>query len=131
MMTDPVADMLTRVRNALRVERRDVDVPSSRLKRAIAGVLKEEGYIRDFQEIPTKPRPTLRIHLKYGPEGEQVILQLRRTSRPGRRVYRPVDGLPHVRGGLGVAIVSTSRGVMSDRQARARRLGGEVLCAVW
>ena len=131
MMTDPVADMLTRIRNALQVERAHVDMPCSRLKCAIADVLKEEGYIRDFEEIETRPRPTLRIRLKYGPEGEKVIQEIRRTSRPGLRVYRPVDGLPKVKGGLGVAIVSTSRGVMSDRQARARRLGGEVLCTIW
>ena len=131
MMTDPVADMLTRIRNALRVDRQHVDMPSSRLKRDIAGVLQEEGYIRGSEELPTKPSPTLRVSLKYGPEGEQVVVEIRRVSRPGRRVYRSVDELPRVRGGLGMAVVSTSRGVMSDRQARARHLGGEVLCTVW
>ena len=131
MMTDPVADMLTRIRNALRVDRQHVDMPSSRLKRDIAGVLQEEGYIRGSEELPTKPSPTLRVNLKYGPEGEQVVVEIRRVSRPGRRVYRSVEELPQVRGGLGMAVVSTSRGVMSDRQARARRLGGEVLCTVW
>ena len=131
MMTDPVADMLTRIRNALRVERQHVDMPASRLKQALALVLKEEGYIRGFEELPTQPRPTLRIQLKYGPVGERVIQQLQRESRPGRRVYRSVGDLPRVMNGLGVAVVSTSRGVMSDRQARARKLGGEVLCIIW
>jgi len=131
MMTDPVADMLTRVRNAVRIDRAHVEMPTSRLKRALAQVLKEEGYVRDFEELPTRPQPTLRVHLKYGVNGEKVIQNLRRESRPGRRVYRSVDELPRVMGGLGVAIVSTSRGVMSDRQARARKLGGEVLCTVW
>ena len=131
MMTDPVADMLTRIRNALRIERRHVDMPTSRLKGAVAQVLKDEGYIRDFEHLPTEPRATLRVLLKYGSSGEKVIQQLRRASRPGRRLYRSVAALPRVRAGLGVAIVSTSRGVMSDRQARARKLGGEVLCTVW
>jgi small subunit ribosomal protein S8 len=147
MMTDPIADMLTRIRNANSIERPAVEMSATRLKQSIAEVLKTEGYILDyrvgvyaandqgqvvFQEpAPMGPQSVLRIYLKYGPEGEKVIQQIERASRPGRRLYRRSAQLKPVLDGLGIAILSTSRGVMSDRQARAQRLGGELLCTVW
>jgi small subunit ribosomal protein S8 len=148
MMTDPVADMLTRIRNANRIERPAVDMPATALKRSIAQVLKDEGFILDYQvgelvegsqshpEFQARSdakgsRALLRIFLKYGPEGEQIIRHVERGSRPGRRLYRRHGQLQPVLDGLGIAILSTSRGVMSDRQARSKRLGGELLCTVW
>jgi small subunit ribosomal protein S8 len=148
MMTDPIADMLTRVRNANRIERPAVDMPATTLKRSIAQVLKDEGFILDYQvgEVVKTPeghqdfqvRPeakggkaVLRLYLKYGPEGEQVIRHVERGSRPGRRLYRRHGQLRPVLDGLGIAVLSTSRGVMSDRQARAQRLGGELICTIW
>ncbi len=131
MMTDPIADMLTRIRNAVRVERPHVDMPLSRVKRGVAEVLKREGYIWDWQEIDDKPVKQLRIELKYGPSGERVIRHIKRISRPGRRIYRRARDLRPVLNGLGITIISTSPGVMSDREARQRNLGGEVLCEVW
>jgi small subunit ribosomal protein S8 len=131
MMTDPIADMLTRIRNAVRVERPHVDIPISKVKRGLAEVLKREGYIWDWEEMVDKPRNHLRVHLKYGPNGERLIRRIRRISKPGRRVYKASDGLKPILGGLGICILSTSRGVISDREARQRRLGGEVLCEVW
>ena len=143
MMTDPVADMLTRIRNANRIERPIVDIPATTLKQRLAQVLKDEGYIYDFQvgkaegedfttEVSaTDPKRVLRIILKYGPEGEKVIQHIERVSKPGRRLYWKAKDFKPVLDGLGIAILSTSRGVMSDRQARAQRLGGEVLCKVW
>ena len=131
MMTDPIADMLTRIRNAVRVERPHVDIPLSKVKRGLAEVLKREGYIWDWEEMADKPRSHLRVHLKYGPNGERIIRRIRRVSKPGRRIYKGSDGLKPILGGLGISILSTSRGVISDREARQRRLGGEVLCEVW
>jgi small subunit ribosomal protein S8 len=131
MMTDPIADMLTRIRNAVRVERPHVDIPLSKVKRGLAEVLKREGYIWDWEEMADKPHSHLRVHLKYGPNGERIIRRIRRVSKPGRRIYKGSDGLKPVLGGLGIFILSTSRGVISDREARQRRLGGEVLCEVW
>jgi len=131
MMTDPVADMLTRLRNAVRVERPHVDIPLSKLKRGVADALKREGYIWDWEEIPAKPAGNLRVHLKYGPNGERVIRHIKRVSRPGRRVYSGSTELKPILGGLGISILSTSRGVISDREARQRKLGGEVLCEIW
>jgi len=131
MMTDPVADMLTRIRNAVRVERPHVDMPLSKVKRGLAEVLKREGYIWDWEEIPGEPTTALRVHLKYGPNGERVIRHIRRISKPGRRVYSGVTSLKPILGGLGISILSTSRGVISDREARQRKLGGELLCEVW
>ena len=131
MMTDPVADMLTRIRNAVRIERPHVDLPVSKVKRGLAEVLKREGYIWDWEELEGKPGNQLRLHLKYGPNGERVIRRIRRVSKPGRRVYSRVAGLKPVLGGLGICVISTSRGVISDREARQRKLGGEVLCEVW
>ncbi len=148
MMTDPIADMLTRIRNANRIERVAVDMPSTVLKQRVAQVLKDEGFIIDYQvgrmaaneqgaeEFRAErdyrgPKAVLRVFLKYGPEGEKVLRKIERASRPGRRLYRGYSELKPVLDGLGIAILSTSRGVMSDRQARAQRLGGELLCTVW
>lgn len=131
MMTDPIADMLTRIRNAVRVERPFVDMPSSRVKRGIADVLKREGYIWDWKEVDEEqPYKILRLELKYGPSGEKVIQSIRRISKPGRRTYSKSRELRPILGGLGIQIVSTSQGVVSDREARRQNLGGEVLCEV-
>ena len=131
MMTDPIADMLTRIRNAVGVERPYVDMPISKVKRGLADVLKREGYIWDWQEMETAPVTQLRIELKYGPNGERVIQRIRRISKPGRRIYTKAKDLKPILDGLGISIISTSRGVVSDREARQRNLGGEVLCEVW
>ncbi len=143
MMTDPIADMLTRIRNANRIERPVVDIPATTMKQRLAQVLKDEGYIHDFHvgrtegeefnadTSPTDPRRVLRIVLKYGPDGEKVIQHIERVSKPGRRLYYKAKDLKPVLDGLGIAVISTSRGVMSDRQARAQRLGGEILCKIW
>jgi small subunit ribosomal protein S8 len=128
-MTDPIADMLTRIRNAQRSEKQSVAMPASKLKSAIAQVLKDEGYIEDFAVRDAEGRPQLEISLKYY-AGKPVIERIERVSRPGLRIYRPKDELPKVMNGLGVAIVSTSRGVMTDRKARGMGVGGEVLCIV-
>mgnify|MGYP000459898441 CR=1 FL=1 len=131
MMTDPIADMLTRIRNAVRIERPYVDMPISKVKRGLADVLKREGYIWDWKEVDSTPVHELRVELKYGPNGERVIRHLKRVSTPGRRVYRKARGLPPILNGLGISVISTNRGVISDREARQRNLGGEVLCEVW
>lgn len=131
MMTDPIADMLTRIRNAVRVEHPDVEMPVSKVKRGVAEVLKREGYIWDFEEVATTPANQLKLHLKYGPNGERVIRHIRRVSKPGRRIYSGATQLRPVLNGMGISIISTSRGVISDREARQRKLGGEVLCELW
>lgn len=128
-MTDPIADMLTRIRNAQRANKAEVQMPASKVKKAIAEVLKGEGYVADLRDDQADGKAVLTIRLKYA-EGRPVIAKIERVSRPGLRVYRGKDDLPKVMGGLGVAIVSTSKGVMSDRQARAAGHGGEVLCVV-
>jgi small subunit ribosomal protein S8 len=128
-MTDPIADMLTRIRNGQQAEKQSVAMPASRVKAAIAQVLKDEGYVDDFAVREREGRPTLEISLKYY-AGKPVIEKIERVSRPGLRIYRPKDELPKVMNGLGVAIVSTSRGVMTDRKARGLGVGGEVLCFV-
>ena len=128
-MTDPIADMLTRIRNAQCSEKKSVAMPASKLKSAIAQVLKDEGYIEDFAVREAEGKPQLEISLKYY-AGKPVIERIERVSRPGLRIYRPKDELPKVMNGLGVAIVSTSRGVMTDRKARGMGVGGEVLCIV-
>jgi small subunit ribosomal protein S8 len=130
-MTDPIADMLTRIRNAVRVERSHVEIPSSKIKTNIAAVLKREGYIWDYEVVEDKPQNLLRIQLKYGPNGERVIQHLQRVSSPGRRVFARVDQMPKVLQGLGISIVSTSHGVMSSREAKQKGVGGEVLCMLW
>jgi small subunit ribosomal protein S8 len=128
-MSDPIADMLTRIRNAQQSERQQVAMPASKVKKAIAQVLKDEGYIEDFAVRDLEGKATLEIGLKYY-AGKPVIEKIERVSRPGLRIYRPKDELPNVMNGLGVAIVSTSRGVMTDRKARGLGVGGEVLCIV-
>ncbi|MFM7845654.1 MAG: 30S ribosomal protein S8 [Planctomycetota bacterium] len=131
MLTDPIADMLTRIRNAVAIERPFVDVPASKVKRGLADVLKREGYIWDWEEVSSDVLPQLRIQLKYGPSGERLIQHVRRVSCPGRRIYRKSRDLRPVLNGMGITIISTSHGVVSDREARQRNLGGEVLCEVW
>ncbi len=131
MMTDPIADMLTRIRNAVSVERPHVEMPLSKVKRGLADVLKREGFIWDWSELEAQPVKQLRIELKYGPNGERVIQRIRRISKPGCRVYSKARDLRPVLDGLGISILSTSRGVVSDREARQRNLGGEVLCEIW
>jgi small subunit ribosomal protein S8 len=131
MMTDPIADMLTRIRNAVRVERPHITMPLSKVKRGLAEVLKREGYIWDWTEEAGEPASQLKLELKYGPNGERVIRHIRRVSTPGRRVYSRASELKPVLNGLGIKVLSTSRGVISDREARQRNLGGEVLCELW
>ena len=132
-MTDPVADMLTRIRNANLAMHDDVSMPSSKLKVELAKILKQEGYITDFEVATEESQPgaTLKIDLKYSSQRERVITDLRRISKPGLRVYSKAATAPRVLGGLGVAVLSTSRGLMTDKEARRRKLGGEVLCHVW
>jgi len=129
-LSDPIADMLTRIRNAVRVRRQHVSVRASKVCAGVASVLKQEGYIEDYKLVEDQKQGLIRVYLKYGPSGEKAITDIQRASKPGRRVYRGVADLPRPTGGLGVAIVSTSRGVMSDREARRANLGGEVLCTV-
>ncbi|MGO9601183.1 MAG: 30S ribosomal protein S8 [Isosphaeraceae bacterium] len=131
MMTDPIADMLTRIRNAVRIERLFLDMPTSNMRRGIAQVLKDEGYIWDFEEVETVPARTLRLHLKYGPNGERLITKIDRISKPGRRIYRGYKELKPILGGLGIQILSTPRGIVSDRRARAEKIGGEVMAMVY
>ncbi len=130
-MTDPISDMLTRIRNATMVRHDRTDLPASKMKLEVAKILKQEGFIRTFKLLEEGPQGVIRIYLKYSEDGESAIHGLRRVSKPGRRVYRGVAELPQVRSGLGVAVVSTSRGVVTDAQARRLQVGGEVLCEVW
>ena len=130
-MTDPVADMLTRIRNVVMVGRREVDMPYSNLKRAIADALVREGYLVKVDVAGEGPEKALRLELKYGPDGEKVIRMIKRESKPGRRLYNRSRDLPRVLDGLGTAIISTSKGVLSDRECRRANVGGEVLCIVW
>jgi small subunit ribosomal protein S8 len=132
-MTDPIADMLTRIRNANVAMQDTVRMPSSKLKEALAAILVREGYIADFKVEDNQVRPgrTLEISMKYSPERVRTISGIRRISKPGLRVYTNVDRLPRVLGGLGVAVLSTSHGLMTDREARRKRMGGEILCYVW
>ncbi len=130
-MTDPIADMLTRMRNALAAKHQKVDVPASKLKAEIARILKEEGFILSYKLIGEGSRSNIRIMLKYGTRGEQIISKIERVSRPGCRVYKGSDELIKVLGGMGVNILSTSRGIMTDRQARREKVGGEVLCRIY
>ena len=127
---DPIADMLTRIRNANRVGRRMVLIPKSKICTGIAQVLKDEGYIEEYDVIDDERQGTIRVKLKYSMTGEKVIHDLDRASKPGRRIYRKVDELPKVLNGMGIAVVSTSKGVMSDRKAREANVGGELLCTV-
>jgi small subunit ribosomal protein S8 len=127
---DPIADMLTRIRNANRVGRKFVLIPRSKICTGIAQVLKDEGYINDFSVIDDQRQGQIRVELKYSLNGDRVIHEIDRSSKPGRRIYRGVDALPKVLNGLGIAVVSTSKGVMSDRKARENNVGGELLCTV-
>jgi small subunit ribosomal protein S8 len=131
MKSDPVADLLTRIRNGSRAEHEKVDVPSSKLKVRIAEILKEEGFIKNYRVLDDPKQGMLRVYLKYGPANEKVISGLVRVSKPGRRVYVTHDKVPSILAGMGVAIVSTSRGVCTDRDARKQKVGGEVLAYVW
>lgn len=131
MMTDPIADMLTRIRNALMARKKTVTVPASKIKLEIVRILKEEGYIEDYQYIDEKPQGKIEIVLKYDENKRPVIAGLRRISKPGRRIYMGYKDLPKVLDGLGIAIVSTSQGIMTDYEARKRKIGGEVICEIW
>ena len=131
MVTDPVADMLTRIRNGSLAEHEKVDIPSSKLRVRLAEILKEEGFIKNFRLIEDKRQGVLRVYLKYGPGQERVIIGLRRVSKPGKRRYVGADRIPSVLGGMGVAILSTPQGVLTDRESRKAKVGGEVLCYVW
>ena len=130
-ITDPIADMLTRIRNANSAKHDTVDIPASNMKKSIAAILQEEGYIKNFQLIDDGTQGVIRVTLKYGPGKEKVISGLRRVSKPGLRVYAGAEELPKVLRGLGIAIVSTSKGVMTDKKARQAHVGGEVLAFVW
>ena len=130
-LSDPTADMLTRIRNALRARHETLNVPANKVCEGICRVLRDEGYIQDYRRIDDACQGQLRVYLKYGPVGEDVINHVERASRPGRRLYRGVADLPRVRGGLGIVVVSTSRGVLSDRECRDQNVGGEVLCTVY
>ena len=131
MMTDPVADMLTRIRNSVRIERSHVDMPSSKLRVGIAQVLKDEGYLWDFEVVTEDNFPVLRLHVKYGPNGEKLITKIDRVSKPGCRKYAGYQFLKPILGGMGIQILSTPKGVLSDRRARAEKVGGELLAVVY
>ena len=131
MHSDPIADMLNRIRNAVAVGHAHVDVPASKFKKSLAELLTREGYLAGVEQVERNGHPTLRIALKYGPRRKPVIHDLSRVSKPGRRAYAKSKDVPVVRGGLGVAVVSTSRGLMVDRDARREKVGGEVVCEVW
>jgi small subunit ribosomal protein S8 len=130
-MTDPIADMLTRIRNANAVGHKHVSVPASKLKRQIAEVLKREGFVSGYELVEDKKQGVLRIKLKYGPDGEKVITRIVRESKPGKREYRSVKELKSILGGTGISIISTPKGVLSDRECRKQNIGGEYLCTVW
>jgi len=130
-MTDPISDLLTRIRNAHLAKHDRLDVPTSKLKQELCRLLQDEGFIRNFRVLEAETRNTLRIFLRYSPDGTPAINSLERVSKPGRRIYRRADDIQPVRNGMGVGILSTSQGLLSDRQARERRVGGELLCEVW
>jgi len=130
-MTDPVADMLTRIRNANTAGHKTVEVPASKMKKSIASILKDEGYIEDFEYVDDGKQGVIKIKMKYAPNKTRVISQLRRISKPGLKVYVKAEDVPRVLGGLGIAIISTSKGVISDKDARRIGVGGEVVCYVW
>ncbi|ASK61643.1 MULTISPECIES: 30S ribosomal protein S8 [Virgibacillus] len=131
VMTDPIADMLTRIRNANMVRHEKLELPASKMKKEIADILKREGFVRDYEFIEDNKQGVLRIFLKYGVSSERVITGIKRISKPGLRVYAKADEVPRVLNGLGIAIVSTSKGVLSDKEARTQAVGGEVLAYVW
>ncbi|CVK21146.1 MULTISPECIES: 30S ribosomal protein S8 [Sporomusa] len=131
VMTDPIADMLTRIRNANSVYHDKVEIPASKIKQAVVQILKDEGFVKDYDMIQDGKQGMLRVSLKYGPNREKVITGIKRISKPGLRVYAKKEQLPRVLGGLGIAIISTSKGIMSDKTARKEGLGGEVIAYVW
>jgi len=131
VISDPIADLLTRIRNANTVNHDRIELPGSKIKKAIVQILKDEGYVRDFEWIDNGHQGTIRVYLKYGPNKSKVVSGLRRISRPGLRVYAKKDQVPKVLGGLGIAVLSTSKGIMTDKQARQEGLGGEVLAYIW
>lgn len=131
MMTDPIADMLTRIRNALAIERPFVDIPLSQVKRGIADVLQREGYIWDYEVVEAQPVSVLRVNLKYSATGERVIQHLTRVSKPGRRVYSESRHIPDILQGMGICVLSTNQGMLSSREAKAKHVGGEIVCEVW
>jgi len=130
-MTDPLADMLTRIRNAGMVKFATVEMPLSKVKTGVAAILKKEGFINDFQVLDTDTQGVLRIEMKYDQNNERIITNLKRVSKPGRRIYVKHDQIPKVMSGLGIAIISTSKGIFTDKEARAMKIGGELLCEVW
>src|SRR5262245_49229604 len=131
MMTDPIADMLTRIRNAVSIERPFVDIPTSHEKQGIAQVLQREGFIWDFEVLDQKPVRILRVNLKYGPNGERIIQETKRISKPGCRISGKAGDLPVVLEGMGISVASTSQGILSNREAKAKGIGGEVLCSIY
>jgi small subunit ribosomal protein S8 len=131
MVTDPVADFLTRIRNGNMVMHETVEIPSSKMKMGIAEIMRDEGYIKDYEYIADSKQGVIRVYLKYGPNREKVITGIKRISKPGLRVYVQKDEVPKVLGGLGTAVVSTSKGLMTDKKARKAGLGGEVVCYIW
>lgn len=131
MITDPIADMLTRIRNANNVKHKSVEIPASNMKKRLAEILLDEGFIKKFEIIEDKKQGVVKIDLKYGENEEKVITGLKRISKPGLRVYAKADEVPRVLGGLGIAIISTSQGIMTDKEARKLGIGGEVVCYVW
>ncbi|MDI9479837.1 MAG: 30S ribosomal protein S8 [Syntrophomonadaceae bacterium] len=131
VMTDPIADFLTRIRNGNMVMHETVEVPGSKIKMSIADIMKEEGYIKDYEYIEDGKQGIIRIYLKYGPNKQKVITGIKRISKPGLRVYVKKDEIPRVLGGLGTAVISTSQGLMTDKKARREGLGGEVVCYIW
>jgi small subunit ribosomal protein S8 len=131
MLTDPIADMLTRVRNGLRIRKEWVDVPDSKIKRGVAEVLKREGFISGFKTFEAEGKGTIRVFLKYGPEGEEIIRFIQRVSKPGRRVYKGYQELKPILRGVGISIVSTPQGILSDVECREKQVGGEVLACVY
>ncbi len=131
MLTDPIADFLTRIRNANQANKERVEIPNSRMKRALAEIMKAEGFLRNYDKIEDGKQGVLRLYLKYGPNKQKVISGLKRISKPGLRVYVQKDEVPKVLGGLGISVISTPKGLMTDKQARQDGLGGEVICYIW
>jgi small subunit ribosomal protein S8 len=130
-VTDPIADMLTRIRNANRANHEKVDIPSSRLKLEIARILRDQGFIKNFKVVKNRKQGTIKIYLKYGPQKEHILENLQRVSTPSLRIYASANRLPKVASGMGIAIISTSKGIMTDQDARLQKIGGEILCKVW
>ncbi|MBN2260238.1 MAG: 30S ribosomal protein S8 [Clostridiales bacterium] len=131
MITDPIADMLTRIRNANNVRHKSVEIPASNMKKKLADILLNEGFIKNYEVIEDNKQGIVKVELKYGPNNEKVITGLKRISKPGLRVFAKSDEIPRVLGGLGIAIISTSQGIVSDKEARKLGIGGEVICYVW